>query len=382
MDFQLSEQQQLLLDGFRKFLNQEAKPLVKRYRDQLIPVSEMRSMQRAMQDFGVGTGVLEERLGGMGVDAVTTGLLQFELSRCSPDLAVTALIQNIIGKLIQYVPESMRQSYLDDVLSVQRFGCVGMSEPDAGSQITAVRCRAVEDGDDYVINGEKMWISNGGYSDFIFLLARFNDDPVGGLGLILVDRDHGYRTSDISKMGLNSQSTAQVSFQDVRVPKSNLMVAPGAAMKTLLISLGGSRPLVSLMALGVAQAALDESIRYSQDRRQHGKPIAGHQLISAKIGEMATKVEAGKLLALKTLSLVDQGERADISAAMSKWFGTQMACDVVSEAMQIHGGNGITTEYPIEYMYRALRPFMVTEGTNEIQKLSIGRALTGIDAFG
>ena len=226
MDFQLSEQQQLLLDGFRKFLNQEAKPLVKRYRDQLIPVSEMRSMQRAMQDFGVGTGVLEERLGGMGVDAVTTGLLQFELSRCSPDLAVTALIQNIIGKLIQYVPEPMRQSYLDDVLSVQRFGCVGMSEPDAGSQITAVRCRAVEDGDDYVINGEKMWISNGGYSDFIFLLARFNDDPVGGLGLILVDRDHGYRTSDISKMGLNSQSTAQVSFQDVRVPKSNRMLPP------------------------------------------------------------------------------------------------------------------------------------------------------------
>ncbi|MEL0039210.1 MAG: acyl-CoA dehydrogenase family protein [Halieaceae bacterium] len=382
MDFQLSEEQSLVIGGFQKFLDRDAKPLALRYRDQLIPVDEMRSIQRAMTDFGVGAGVIDEHLGGMGVDAVTTGLLIHELSRCSPDLAVTALIQNIIGKLIRYVPEAIRPGYISDVLEVNRLGCVGMSEPDAGSQVTAVRCRAVEDGDDYVINGEKLWISNGGYSDFMFLLARFNDDPVGGLGLILVERKDGYETRDIEKMGLNSQSTAQVSFQDVRVPKTNLMVAPGEAMKTLFISLAGSRPLVSLMALGVAQAALDESVRYAQDRTQFGKPIAGHQLISAKIGEMATKVEAGKLLALKALSQVDRGERSDLSAAMSKWFGTQMACEVVAEAMQIHGGNGITKEYPIEYMYRAVRPFMVTEGTNEIQKLSIGRALTGIDAFG
>ena len=121
---------------------------------------------------------------------------------------------------------------------------------------------------------------------------------------------------------------------------------------------------------------------YARDRVQWGKPIAGHQLISAKLGEMATKIEAGKLLALSALAQVDRKERSDTAAAMAKWFGTEMACEVVAEAMQIHGGNGITKEYPIEYMYRAVRPFMVTEGTNEIQKLSIGRALTGIDAFG
>lgn len=382
MNFQLSEEQLLLIAGFQKFLDREVKPLALRYRDELIPLSEMQSIQRAMIDFGAGAGVVDEQLGGLGVDAVTSGLLQFELSRSSPDIAVTALIQNIVGKLLKYVPEPLRERYIEDVLSVNRFGCVGMSEPDAGSQVTAVRCRASEDGDDYIINGEKLWISNGGYSDFIFLLARFNDDPAGGLGLILVERQHGYQTSDIEKMGLNSQSTAQVVFQDVRVPKTNMMVAPGEAMKALFISLAGSRPLVSLMALGVAQAALDESIRYAQDRSQFGKPIAGHQLISAKLGEMATKIEAGKLLALQALSQVDRGERSDVSAAMSKWFGTQMACEVVGEALQIHGGNGITKEYPVEYMYRAVRPFMVTEGTNEIQKLSIGRALTGIDAFG
>jgi len=381
MDFQLSEQQHLLIEGFRKFLLREVKPLAERYRDKLIPVVEMRQIQQAMTDFGVGAGVVEESLGGLGVDAVTAGLLQFELSRCSPDIAVTALIQNIVGKLLRYVPENIRSTYICDVLAVRRFGCVGMSEPDAGSQVTAVRCRAVEDGDNYIINGEKLWISNGGYSDFIFLLARFNDDPIGGLGLILVERKDGYVTSDIEKMGLNSQSTAQVSFQDVRVPKKNVMVPPGDAMKTLFVSLAGSRPLVSLMALGVAQAALDESVRYAKERVQFGRPIAGHQLISAKLGEMATKIEAAKLLAFSALSQADRGERSDLSAAMSKWFGTEIACDVVGEALQIHGGNGITKEYPVEYMYRAVRPFMVTEGTNEIQKLSIGRILTGIDVF-
>ena len=382
MTFHYSEEQELLLQGFRKFLEKEVQPLAERFRDQLIPVEEMRRIQRAMSDFGVGAGVVDVELGGLGVDAVTSGLLQFELSRVSPDVAVTSLIQMITGKLLNFVPEAFRDQVAADVLAVNRFGCVGMSEPDAGSQVTAVRCRAVEEAGHYVINGEKLWISNGGYSDFLFLLARFNDDPVGGLGLIMVDRDQGYETSDIEKMGLNSQSTAQVVFQDVRVPKEQLMVAPGDAMKTLFVSLAGSRPVVALMALGVAQASLDASVMYAQDRVQWGKPIAGHQLISAKLGEMATKIEAGKLLALSALAQVDRKERSDTAAAMAKWFGTEMACEVVAEAMQIHGGNGITKEYPIEYMYRAVRPFMVTEGTNEIQKLSIGRALTGIDAFG
>lgn len=382
MTFHHTEEQQLLLQGFRKFLAREVQPMAERYRDQLIPVEDMRGIQRAMSDFGVGAGVVDVELGGLGVDAVTSGLLQFELARVSPDVAVTSLIQMITGKLLNFVPAALRDQLASDVLAVNRFGCVGMSEPDAGSQVTAVRCRAVEEGDHYVINGEKLWISNGGYSDFIFLLARFNDDPVSGLGLIMVNRDQGYETSDIEKMGLNSQSTAQVVFQDVRVPKDQLMVAPGDAMKTLFVSLAGSRPVVALMALGVAQAALDASVRYAQERVQWGKPIAGHQLISAKLGEMATKIEAGKLLALSALGQVDRQERSDTTAAMAKWFGTEMACEVVAEAMQIHGGNGITKEYPVEYMYRAVRPFMVTEGTNEIQKLSIGRALTGIDTFG
>ena len=341
----------------------------------------MLEIQQGLLDFGVGVGVVSEELGGLGLDAVTLGLLQFELARVSPDLAITSLIQMTVGKLLPLVPEHLRERYVGPVLAGEKLGCVGMSEPGAGSQITAVNCRAKLDGDEYVINGEKMWISSGDYSDFIFLLARFNDDPVGGLGLILVDREHGYETTNIEKMGLTSQSTAQVFFQDVRVPASNLMVEPGKAMKALLTMLASSRPIVGLMALGIADAALEEAVQYSQDRVQFGKPIAGHQLMSAKLGEMATKVQAGKLMSFRALSAIDNKERSDVHSAMAKWFGTEVACEVVADAMQIHGGNGITREFPIEYMYRSVRPFMVTEGTNEIQKLAIGRFLTGIDAF-
>lgn len=382
MDFTLSEEQQMLIDSFSRYAENELKPVALEFRDQLIPREKMIELQQGMLDFGVGTGVVAEEFGGLGVDTLTMGLLQFELARVSPDLAVTSLIQMIVGKLLHLIPEHLRDNYVGPVLRAEKLGCVAMSEPGAGSQVTAVNCWARRDGEHFVINGEKLWISNGGYSDFMFLLARFNDDPVGGLGLILVDREHGYVSSEIEKMGLNSQSTAQVYLEDVRVPASNLMVEPGQAMKTLFISLAGSRPVVALMALGVAQAALDEAVTYAGDRTQFGKPIAGHQLVSAMLGEMATKIEAGKLLAYRALSAIDHGERSDVYAAMCKWFATEAACEVVSDAMQIHGGNGVTREFPIEYMYRAVKPFTVTEGTTEVQKLSIGRALTGVDAFG
>ncbi len=381
MNFELTEEQQMIVDSLGKYARNELETISIEYRDRLIPKEKMREIQQRLVDFGVGVGVVSEELGGMGLDAVTMGLLQFEVAKVSPDIAITSLIQMTVGKLLPLVPEHLREKYVAPVLAGEKLGCVGMSEPGAGSQVTAVSCRARLDGDEYVINGEKMWISSGDYSDFIFLLARFNDDPVGGLGLILVDREHGYETTNIEKMGLNSQSTAQVFFQDVRVPATNLMVEPGQAMKALLTMLASSRPIVGLMALAIADAALEEAVQYAKDRTQFGKPIAGHQLISAKLGEMATKVQAGKLMSFRALSAIDNKERSDVYSAMAKWFGTEIACEVVGEAMQIHGGNGITKEFPIEYMYRSVRPFMVTEGTNEIQKLAIGRSLTGIDAF-
>jgi alkylation response protein AidB-like acyl-CoA dehydrogenase len=381
MDFSLTEEQQMIVDTFSKYAENEIKPLAEKYRDELIPKDIALSIQKDLLQFGVGVGVAAEEFGGMGLDTKTMGLLQFELAKVSPDIAITSLIQMTVSKLFSCVPEHLRADYIDPVLAAEKIGCVAMSEAGAGSQVTDVSCRAREDGDDYVINGEKLWISSGDYSDFIFLLARFNDDPVGGLGLILVDRSHGYETTNIKKMGLNSQSTAQVFFDDVRVPKTNLMLAPGKAMKRLLILLASSRPIVGLMSLGIAEAALNEAVKYSLQRHQFDKPIAGHQLISAKLGEMATKLDAGKLMAFRALDTIDRGQRSDVESAMAKWFATELACEIVNDAVQIHGANGITKEFPVEYMYRSVRIFPFTEGTTEIQKLSVGRSLTGVDTF-
>src|SRR5210317_573114 len=243
MDFQLTEEQQMIVDSLAKYANNELESIAREYRDLLIPKEKMRKLQQRLLDFGVGVGVVSEELGGMGLDAVTMGLLQFEVAKVSPDIAITSLIQLTVGKLLPLVPDHLKEQYVGPVLAGEKLGCVGMSEPGAGSQVTAVNCRAKLDGDDYVINGEKMWISSGDYSDFIFLLARFNDDPVGGLGLILVDREHGYETTNIEKMGLNSQSTAIVSFQVVRVRTSILMLETGKAMKARLTMVIGRGPV-------------------------------------------------------------------------------------------------------------------------------------------
>jgi alkylation response protein AidB-like acyl-CoA dehydrogenase len=381
MDFSLSEEQQMIVDSFAKFLNAEIRPVAEQYKDELIPKELMQSILQQMLDFGVGNGPIAEEYGGMGLDAVTVGLLQHELAKVSPDISIPVLIQMTTGKLLGIASEELKDAYLRPLMAGEKMGAVAMSEPGAGSEVTAVNCRAKLDGDDYVINGEKLWISSGDYSDFLILLCRVNEDPVGGLTLFLVDREHGYETTNIQKMALNSQSTAQVFFDDVRVPAKNMLVEPGQALKTMLTLLASSRPLVALMALGIGQAALDEAIKYSLERSQYGKPIAGHQLIQAKLAEMATKLEAGKLMAFRALDCIDRGVRSDIPSAMAKWYGTELACEIVNDAVQVHGGNGITKEFAVEYMYRAVRVFPFTEGTTEIQKLLIGRALTGIAAF-
>jgi alkylation response protein AidB-like acyl-CoA dehydrogenase len=232
-----------------------------------------------------------------------------------------------------------------------------------------------------VINGEKQWISNGHYSDYCICVARFIEEDGEGIGLIVVDREHGYESRNIPKMAMNRQSTAQLFFSDVRVPASQVLFPAGEGLKQLMVLLAGSRPFVGLMALGISQRALDHSITYAQDRQQHGKPIAAHQLIQARVAEMAVQIEAARLMLYKALVQVSRGERADLQSGMAKYFATEMACAITRHALAIHGGNGVTPEYPVEELYRLAPIFTVTEGTAEMQKLIIGRQLLGVPAF-
>jgi len=381
MDFQISDEQQMAVDSFRRFLEDEIRPAVAAHDDTFIPKDEMQKLLKQLLQFGLGNGLAAEEDGGMGLDPITLGLLFEELARVSPDVAIVVLIQEETGLLLSAAPEALKEKYLGPLLEGDKFGSIGISEPAVGSNIADIKCRAKLDGDDYLITGEKQWISGGHYSDFNICVARENDDGAAGIGLYLVDREHGYDSQNIPKLALNRQSTAQLFFDNVRIPQEHVLFPAGQGLKRLMTLLEGSRPLVGLMAVGIAQAALDYSIEYAKERVQHGKPIAAHQLIQARVAEMAVKTEASRLMLFKALDQIGRGIRSDFQSGMAKYFATEAACEITRHAMAIHGGNGVTTEFPVEELYRMAPILTVTEGTPEMQKLIIGRSLLGMPAF-
>jgi acyl-CoA dehydrogenase len=212
--------------------------------------------------------------------------------------------------------------------------------------------------------------------------CRTSDDAKRGLTHFLLDRrEHPYEVREIHKIALNSQSTTQIFLSDVRIPATNMIGNEGDALKNTLTLFERARIHVGAQSLGISRRALDESVRYSQTRRQHGKQIAGHQLISAMLAEMATRVDASRLLLYRAAAMIDAGIRCDMEAAMAKYFATEAAVTIARQAVQIHGGNGVTTEFLVEKLAREAIMIPIPDGTTEIQKLIIGRALTGISAL-
>lgn len=378
MNFSLTEEQQIAVEAFQRFLAEEVAPVVAEYDDTFMPKEVMRQLAKSLLPYGMGNGLASEEDGGLGLDPVTIGLLFEQLARVSPDVAIVVLIQMETGLLLSAAPDRLKERYLQPLLAGELFGSIGISEPAVGSNIAEIKCRAKAVGDQYLITGEKQWISSGHYSDFNVCVAREDD---AGLGLYLVDREHGYESRNIPKMALNRQSTAQLFFDEVAIPKSNVLFPAGEGLKRLMTLLEGSRPLVGLMAVGISQAALDHSIAYATDRQQHGKPIGAHQLIQARVAEMAVKVEASRLMLYKALHQVSTGIRSDLQSGMAKYFATEAACEITRHALAIHGGNGVTREFPVEELYRMAPILTVTEGTPEMQKLIIGRSLLGMPAF-
>jgi alkylation response protein AidB-like acyl-CoA dehydrogenase len=291
------------------------------------------------------------------------------------------LVINAVGAdlLLSASPRHLYEKYLPGLLSGELFIAMGISEPDVGSDVAAVKTRAVRDGDDWVINGEKTWITNGEYSDVFLCTCKTGE---GELTHILIDRkEHGYEVRGIPKMALNGQSTAQVFLDDVRVPVSNTVGEIGAGLKNTLVAFERARCHMGAWGYSLARRAMEEAVRYSRERTQHGKPIAGHQLIADKLAVMATEIDAARLLALRAMSMVDAGQRCDSECAMAKWYGTEVGVRATRDALQIHGGNGVTREYIVERLVREAIIGPIPDGTTEIQKLIVARNLTGIQAF-
>jgi acyl-CoA dehydrogenase len=382
LSFALAEDQQMIVDAVRRFCDKEIAPFVKAHGERLIPTDQMRGLLVQLTEYGFVSGPISVEHGGVGLSWKTFGLVLEELARTSMDITFTAFIQTMVAFVVEKLaPAALRDRYLPRLLSCDLIGCMGISEPDVGSNVVEVKCRATSVDGGYAITGEKTWISNGDYSDLCICVARTGEAPTA-LDLFLVERSVSrYESKNIDKMAINGTSTAQLFFADCFVPEANRLTSQGQGLREVAGMFAVSRPLVGMFSIGLGRAALDAAIAYAKDRRQHGKAIAGHQLIAGHLAEMATQIDAGRLLVLRALDLVDRGVKCEAEAAMAKWYATEMAVDVTSKALQIHGGNGVTKEFPVERWFREARVITIPEGTTEINKLIIGRCLTGISAF-
>ena len=379
-----TEEQQAAIDGFKRFLDDKIGAIFsKEYRDKFVPREKMEKIMRELVRFGLVSGVVSEANGGMGIDWLTMIMLFEEVVVAASDLSVPVLINSFGAHMLEKLaPVHLRERYLPGLISGEMFCSIGISEPDVGSNVLEIKTRARRDGNYFIINGEKTWISNGAYSDFLICTCRTGDDPRRGLTHFLLDRkEHPYEVRDIHKIAWNSQSTAQIFLTDVRVPASNIIGNEGEALKNTLSMFERSRVFVAAQGLGIGRRALEEAVRYAKERRQHGKLIAGHQLISAMLAEMATNVDAARLLTYRAASMIEAGVPAEMEAAMAKYFACEAAVTVARQAVQIHGGNGVTREFLVEKLAREAIVVPIPEGTTQIQQLIIGRALTGVNAF-
>jgi acyl-CoA dehydrogenase len=380
MDFQPSEEQRMAIDGLRKFLDNEIEPAINAHGETFIPTAQMKQWCKQLSQYGLTSAPHPVEWGGLGLDWTTHLLLWEELAYSSVTLALPIGLNTCVADLlVNQAPKHLQDRYLPGLLAGDLIGSMGVSEPDVGSDVIAAKTRAVRDGGDWVINGEKTWISNGSHADFF--ICTCNTGP-GQLTHILLDRtDHPYEVREIHKMALNGKSTAQVFLSDARVPYENTIGGEGSGLKNTLVTFERARAHMAVWGYALARRAMDEAIKYSQQRIQHGKPIAGHQLIAEKLANMATQIDAARLLTLRAADMIDKGLRADTETSMAKWFATEMAVQCCRDALQIHGGNGVTKDFIVERLVREAVMSPIPDGTTEIQKLIIARNLTGIQAF-
>jgi alkylation response protein AidB-like acyl-CoA dehydrogenase len=279
--------------------------------------------------------------------------------------------------IVTYGTEEQKQRWLPSMATGARRGALSLSEPDAGSDTRAIACRAERDGDEYILNGTKAWVTNGERAGIVALAARAKE----GISAFIVEKEPGSRFEGISvskhvgKLGYRGVETVEMAYADHRIPAANLIGEVGRGLPQILAVLEIGRINIAARAVGVARAAFDAALTYAQQRETFGKIIGEHQAIQLKLADMATRLEAAKLLTRNAAERKAQGLRCDVEAGMAKLFASETALELSIEAMRIHGGVGYTTEFPVERFYRDAPLMVIGEGTNEIQRLVIARGL-------
>lgn len=382
MDFDLMEEQIALQKTVRKFLEAEVIPLVDEYeeKEQFPP----RELVKKLVPFGYFGGLLPEELGGLGLDYVSYFILIEELARAWSSLRTVLTTNNmVLTNIARNGTEEQKKRFLEPMLRADKIAFFGLTEPNVGSDAASVETRAVLDGDDYVLNGTKTLITHGSLAE-IGLVFATTDRSLGakGISAFIVEKDAcRYTARNIKKMGMRASALSELTFEDCRVPRENLLGRPGEGLKMALSMLNVGRCNVAFAVIGVAQACIEASIRYAQERTQFGRPIGGFQLIQGLIAEMVMENDAARLLGYRAAHLLQKGTPCVKEASMAKLFATEAALRTASNAIQIHGGYGYTREFPVERYYRDIRHLTMAEGTSQIQKLMIGREVLGISAF-
>jgi len=383
MDFDFNEEQKMIQETIRKFANEEIAPVASENdKKAQFPMD----IFKKLADLGfMGTPIPEE-YGGAGFDYISHAIVAEEIGRVDSSMRGTYSVQVSLVELplLYYATEEQKKKYLPKLTSGELIGCYGLTEPDSGSDPASMLSTAKEDGDFYVLNGQKTWITNAGIADLAIVYAK-TDPEAGARGItaFLVERGfEGFSTNDLhDKLGLRASNTGEIFLENCRVPKENILGEINKGFKVALGTLDFGRFTVAAGCVGTAQGCIDVCKVHAKQRIQFGKPIASFQLVQQMIADMVVECEAGRLLVYRAGHLKNKGLRNTRETSIAKYFCSEMVNRVAYKAIQIHGGYGFSGEYDVERFYRDARINTLYEGTSQIQQLIIGAFELGIKAF-
>ena len=377
MDFKLNEEHRMIRRMVRDFVEKEVAP-----RAEEIDATDTfpEDLFRRLGELGILGLPFPEEYGGSGGDYMSLVIALEEIARASGSLALTldAHTSLCCEPIFLFGTEQQKRDYLVSLARGEWIGAFGLTEPQAGSDAGATRTRAVRDGDEWVINGQKIFITNGSIADVVVITAKTDPDAgTRGISSFIIEKGTpGFQPGrDEKKMGLKGSITSELFFEDCRIPAENLLGQENQGFKQFLTTLDAGRVAISAMAVGLAQGAFDRAVEYAKERKQFDQPIADFQAVQWMLADSATEIEAARMMVYRAAWLREQGQRFTKEAAMAKLFATETSERVCRRAIQVHGGYGYVREYEVERMYRDQRLCAIGEGTNEIQRLVIARQI-------